>query len=149
MQLCYADYAVLYGDNPDVQKAFSRYLWDAEKVVNDMTTGVDGICKLKVAFPTDEYAAESVKRAIVAVIDKIYQIDDMNRKLAAGKVAKSKSAGNESISYETGTGEIAKAVSSTAEQSLLYSAIVERYLSGIADANGVNLLYRGLYPYKV
>lgn len=148
MQICYADYALLYGENQEVEKAFARYSWEAERVVNDMTTGVDGICKLKVAFPTAEYDVECVKRAMAAVIDKMAQVDSMSRKLASGGVVKSRSAGNESISYETG-GEIATAAASQSEQRRLYSSVIEQYLRDVADANGVNLLYRGLYPYKV
>lgn len=148
MQISYSDYAVLYGTNPAVESAFPRYSWDAERIVNDLTTGVDGVCKLKVAFPTDNYAVECVKRATAAVIDKMAQVDEMSRKLASGGVVKSRSAGNESISYEI-SGEISSAAASQAEQTRLYSTVIEHYLRGVSDANGVNLLFRGMYPYKV
>lgn len=148
MLVNYSDYAVMYGANEVVEKAFNRYAFDAEKVVNDLTTGVDGICKLQVACPTKSYDLECVKRAILAVIDKMAQIDSMNAKLASGGVVKSRSAGNESISYETG-GEIASVAASYSEQTRLFNRVVEHYLSGVHDMNGVNLLYRGMYPYTV
>ncbi|MBQ0074492.1 MAG: hypothetical protein KBT34_09885 [Prevotella sp.] len=148
MKYTYSDYALLYGANSEVEKSFNRILWDAEKIVNDLTTGVDGICKLRVAFPNDEYSKEAVKRAILAVVDKIAKVEEMNRKIASGGVVKSMSAGNESVSYETGS-EIASVAASDSEQRMYYSRIAEHYLSGVGDSNGVNLLYRGMYPYRV
>lgn len=148
MRYTYSDYALLYGKNDRVEKSFNRIIWDAEKIVNDITTGVDGICKLRVAYPTDEYAKEAVKRAVLAVVDKIAKVEEMNDKIAGGEIVKSRSAGNESISYETNS-EVASVAASSSEQRMYYARTVERYLSGVSDSNGVNLLYRGMYPYRV
>ena len=63
----------------------------------------------------------------------------------------SRSAGNESISY-SGAGDLAKsssiaaAVADPQAREKLYRDTVTDYLSGVQDANGVNLLYMGRYP---
>ena len=57
-------------------------------------------------------------------------------------------AGNESISFSFGDAKTLADVSaadiSTRNQAI--SNIVYEFLSGVADANGVNLLYMGQYP---
>ena len=68
----------------------------------------------------------------------------------SNKVA-SKSAGNESISYvtssNTGTATlIDKCLADKEAQKQLYSDTIRDYLSGVADDNGVSLLYMGMYP---
>lgn len=130
------------------------------------TTGIDGVRKLAVAFPTDEYAAECVKRCaceLVSILDQLKQAQANALKASGytetesglqGKVISSVSAGNESISYTVGnSGSNAtvfdKAVSDQSEEEALYSAAISKYLSGIADANGVNLLFLGKYPYPI
>ena len=67
------------------------------------------------------------------------------------KQVASKSAGNESISYVTsgssGTATlIDKCLADKEAQKQLYDDKIRNYLSGITDANGVNLLYMGIYP---
>ena len=54
------------------------------------------------------------------------------------------SAGNESVHYAA----LNAADARTASEGI-YKAIVREYLVGAADANGVNLLYMGRYPYPV
>ena len=79
------------------------------------TTGIDNVKKLKQFFPTDEEDAQTVKRCaakIINILDQIRQAEvsameargfestDMGMK---GKVISSVTAGNESISYSTGS----------------------------------------------
>jgi hypothetical protein len=68
-----------------------------------------------------------------------------------GKVIASVTAGNESITYSTGTNGFATAVDAAvmdkAARDKLLSDTVREYLSGVEDANGVKLLYMGCYPY--
>ena len=68
-----AYYSDLYGpiDGAD----FKRLLWDACRKVDNYTTGVDGVRKLSVAFPTDEFAAESVRRCCAKVLNLMHQIE--------------------------------------------------------------------------
>ena len=69
------------------------------------------------------------------------------------RVISSVSSGSESVSYATGsaarsgTTAIDAAVSDPGARARLLDDIVRRYLSGVKDANGVNLLYMGRYPY--
>lgn len=154
-----AYYANLYG--PIDEADYCRLSWDACRKVDNYTTGVDGVRKLSVAFPTDEFAAESVRRCVAKVLNLMHQIEQAEKSAAAangyvetesglrGKVISSVSAGNESISYavnhQTAT-EIGKAVSDATERERLFERTVRERLSGVADANGANLLYMG--PYK-
>ena len=58
-------------------------------------------------------------------------------------------AGNEAISYsetKNANTEIDAAVADRTARDRLLAWIVWDYLRGIEDANGVNLLYMGLYP---
>ena len=64
-----------------------------------------------------------------------------------GKVVSSVSAGNESISYSVGSDTaINLAVKDLEARKKLIYATIREHLSGAKDANGVNLLYMGVYP---
>ena len=57
------------------------------------------------------------------------------------------SAGNESISYSVGNATmIDKALSDPTVKEKLFRDTIREGLSGVTDANGVNLLYMGVYP---
>jgi hypothetical protein len=59
------------------------------------------------------------------------------------------------MSFATGTGAslgntlIDSVLADKAAQEKLYVDIVQEYLSGVADANNVNLLYAGVYPARM
>lgn len=159
----YEYYKTLYS-TPEISEIdFKRYLFDACKKVDYHTTGVDGVKKLKIAFPVSEDDAESVKRCIISVIDtmhKIKQAEESARSAKGyakqedgtlrGKVVTSITSGSESISFSGNTGNatlVEKALSDPAVQNKMYNDIITEYLSGTEDANGVNLLYMGQYPY--
>lgn len=162
----YIDYEYYTGmyDNPDItEKEFKRYVYDVEKRIDSLTTGVDNVRKLKIAFPVDEEDAESVKRCLVAMIDLTHRIKKAEKTMEAargytersdgsmqGRIVKSVSSGNESITYSAGNESsmsiIDKALADKKMQNQLYRDMAIEYLSGVADANGVNLLYMGRYP---
>lgn len=159
----YSYYKSLYGDQAITETDFNRLSWDAQRKIDAATTGIDGIRKLSIAFPTDEYDAESVKRCACKLIYLLYKMEEAERVMSQGrgytetenglrgKVISSVSAGNESVSYTVGNNSnavtlIDKALSDNAVQDKLFQATIREYLSGIADANGVNLLYMGRYP---
>lgn len=140
---------------------FNRYLWDAELYIDKATTGADGIKKLMVAFPADEYSAVAVKRCACELLELIRSVGMFAKNLekATGLVdggnglrknmISSVSAGTESVSYATN--QVESVVSKLAsadfkERSRAYTELVSERLSGIFDANGVNLLYMGKYP---
>lgn len=154
------DYTAVY-DGID-EKQFNRLACEACRVADYHTTGADNVKKLKIAFPTDEDDAKAVKHCICKLINIMVQIEAAEKVIAQGKgytetesglrgkVITSVSAGNESISYSAGGGNTAtmidKALADKAVQNRLFSDTVREYLSGVTDANGVNLLYMGPYP---
>lgn len=160
MYISYEEYSELYDGMDSMQ--FNHFSFDAFRVMDRHTTGVDNVRKLKSYFPTDESDAQAVKRCAAKIIHTMHQIQQAEATMASGrgyestehgmrgKVISSVSAGNESISYSTGgsAGEsvIDLAVRDKHTRDKLISDIVREGLSGVADANGVNLLYMGPYP---
>lgn len=161
----YDCYRTLYGEKALEQSDFERIGWDAEREIDKATSGVDGVKKLKVAFPANEYDAEAVKRCVCALVEFLYQIETAERNAnfigqyteradgsLQGKVVSSVSAGNESISYAVGKSAetyISNAIKSLQDRDVTVYAFIASRLYGVSDANGVNLLYGGKYPYKV
>lgn len=161
----YEYYKSLYGEKALAESDFTRLLWDAEREIDKATSGVDNVRKLKVAFPTNEEDAETVKRCVCALVEFLKQIEDVERNANSlgqyaeradgslqGKVVSSVSAGNESISYAVGKSAdtaISNATKSLQDRDVTVYAFIASRLHGISDANGVNLLFGGRYPYRV
>lgn len=139
----------LYGADAIDSALFNRLVWNAEKLVCSATTGVDGICKLKVAFPTIPEDVETVKRCICNIVYLMGKIEIANNDTESGKVVASVSAGNESISYSVGGGLIGAVLSDKKAQSKLFNDTINDYFQSVKDNNGVNLLYAGIYPYLI
>ena len=146
MYVDYEFYKTLYGTTVD-EKVFDRLIWNAEKLVKNAVTGVDGRCKLDFAFPDVAYDAEAVKRCECALVDIMAKIEKAETEAEGNKTVKSVSAGNESISYDTGSGLIGKVLANKSAQSRLYADTINEYLRGTKDKNGVNLLFGGAYPF--
>lgn len=148
MYIDYEYYKSLYGEKALAETDFKRLSWDAERAIDKATSCVDGVKKLKVAFPVDEYDAEVVKRCVCDLIDYLSQLEKaQSTMLNDGGIVVSKSAGNESISYANADSDIGNALKSAkGKEKAIYSFIVSK-LSGVSDANGVNLLFAGRYPY--
>lgn len=149
----FAYYTSLYGDIP--QATFNRLVWGAETKINNATTGVDGVGKLKTAFPTDTDDIERIKRCVAKLVNLMHQVETAEQSASRvatengvrGGVISSISAGNESISYATGGATMAeKAVTDRSVLDRACFDTIREYLSGTTDANGVNLLYMGAYP---
>ena len=161
----YEYYKSLYGDKEIPEEVFYRLLWDAEREIGKATSGVDGVKKLKIAFPIDEEDAESVKRCISELVSFLYKLEEAENNANSlgqyteredgsfqGKVVSSVSAGNESISYAVGKSAetaISTAVKSVKDKEMVVYQFISSRLSGVSDANGVNLLFAGKYPYYV
>lgn len=134
---------------------FDRLAWEASRLLDRYTTGADGVKKLREAFPTEETDAEAVKRCVCRLILQMHQIGQAE---AAGGYTSTEngyrrnqitavSAGNESITYAGGNSSAMDAAAADPiVRERLYEDTVRAYLSGAADANGVNLLYMGCYP---
>lgn len=161
----YEDFKALYGGEGLGEADFDRLSWEAERLMDDATTGVDGVRKLRAAMPKCKYGRETVKRCACALVDTLRQIDEAAEAIRKaqsfaenadgtlqGRVITSRSAGGESISYAAGSaasqGKTAAgaAVGDLTARQRLMDDTVRRYLSGVPDANGVNLLYMGSYP---
>lgn len=161
----YEYYKVIYGDIPEAD--FNRLSWEAFRKMDVATTGLGNVKKLKVAFPTDEEDAEAVRRCAGALVSELYKLQQAEESARSaqgyiqhedgslqGKVVSSVSAGNESISYSVNGSSGSKTaidqiLSDKAAQEQYFNNIIIEYLSGIADSNGVNLLYMGQYPYRL
>ncbi|MBQ9081922.1 MAG: hypothetical protein IJY28_00295 [Clostridia bacterium] len=135
---------------------FEQLAWEASRMADRYTTGLDGVRKLRKAFPVDEMDAEAVKRCVCRLILLMHQIGQAE---AAGGYTSTEngyhrnqiaavSAGNESVTYASGgnVSVIASAAADRAVREQLYANTIWAYLSGVADANGVSLLYMGCYP---
>ena len=161
----YEYYKSLYGNKAIPETDFNRLLWDAEREIDKATSGVDGLRKLQVAFPTSDYDTEAVKRCVCSLVEFLKQIEDAERNAnllgqyaeradgsLQGKVVSSVSAGNESISYavsKSADTAISNAIKDLQSKDMAVYQFITSRLSGVSDANGVNLLFGGEYPYRV
>lgn len=145
----------IYKDVPE--ENFKNLEWEARRIIDACTTGIDNVKKLAVAYPIDLDDAETVKRCMCKLIKLIYDINTAEASRGAVQredgtvvsgVVSSVSSGSESISYATSGGTaIDAAVGDIAARRSLMLHTVKEYLTGVTDANGVNLLYMGVYPY--
>lgn len=139
------DYTAMYGVIEGT--LFSRFSFEAEKIIDNHTTTLDGVKKLRVAFPTDPYSVECITHCmgiLVYMMSEMFVADNTETK----KIA-SVSSGSESISYVTGDSLIDKMRTDIGERDKAFASLVKEYLSGVTDENGVPLLYRGAYPIEL
>lgn len=159
MYITYEEYTKLY-DAID-EAVFTRLEFDACRVMDIHTTGIDNVRKLNRFPPTDEYNAQAVKHCAAKIVNLLYQIHEAEAAAAMGRgytetaqglqrrIISRIEAGNEAISYsETKLSNTAidAAVSDKRARDKLLAETVWDYLRGVEDANGVNLLYMGMYP---
>lgn len=158
MYIEFNDYVQFYQDGCDLQ-SFNRLSIEACRKLDYHTTGLDGVKKLKAAFPTDEDDARMVRYCACKIVHILGQIEAAEAAMKSargyeetergirGRVITSVTAGNESISYSAGGGSTAtlidKALADKSVQDKLITDTIRECLSGIRDANGVNLLFMG------
>lgn len=152
--MAYADHTfysgAFYGDVLTADNA-ERWLDRASDEVDHLTFG-----RLISAFPTVEAHAVKVKKAVCAIAEALYRIDEQRKAALVQKATDgsyhgavaSISSGKESISYVSGSNATASSVyaaaaADTAAQAALIRDIAAAYLANIPDANGINLLYAG------
>lgn len=149
-QASFAEYKALYGEELD-QAGYDRLAWQAKRAMDGVTTGVDGVRKLDAAPPAEEYGAQAVKRCQMALVHLLHEME-----MAAGTVTRedgtvtgravtSITAGAESVTFAAPAGTSG----GSAERQRVLRETAEEYLDGVADANGVPLLYGGIYPVKL
>jgi hypothetical protein len=156
-------YASLFPKD-DVEDDWSRLSWEASSLMDRLTSGVDGIKKLTVHPPTgdDEKSVKMCACNLVHLMHRIELLEQATEQASAlvtdadgtvhGAVVSSKSAGNESISYATGTSAskgttLSAAASDPLTRDKLLRDTAIAYLSGVKDANGVGVLYGGAYSH--
>lgn len=159
MYITFDEYLQLY--DPMEKQVFNRLAFDACRVMDIHTTGPDNVKKLKHFFPTDEDSVAAVKHCAAKIMNLLYQIHEAENAAAMGRgyteteqglqrrIISRVEAGNEAISYseiKLSNTTIDAAVSDKAVRDKLLADTVREYLSGVTDANGVNLLYMGRYP---
>lgn len=158
--MAYADYKFYtekyYGDTVP-ESDFQKYAERASDRIDAITFD-----RLVNGFPEEERAVTKVKKAVCAVADALYQIDQIKKAsmetigtvtredgTVVSKAVSSVSSGSESISFASGSSGGAEsiygqaAVDQKVESVLLYQVAVE-YLSGVTDNKGICLLYAGM-----
>lgn len=158
--MAYADYqfytTTYYGDTVP-ESDFPKYAERASDRIDMITFDrlVDGL-------PDDERSQTKIKKAVCALADAIYQIDQVKKAsmeavgtvtredgTVVSKAVSSVSSGSESISFTTGPSGGTEsiygqaAIDKKVESVLLYQVAME-YLSGVTDKKGICLLYAGL-----
>ena len=145
-----------YGDTVP-ESEFPKYAERASDRIDSITFD-----RLVNGFPEEERAVTKVKKAVCAMADALYQIDQIKKAsmesvgtvtkedgTVVSKAVSSISSGSESISFATGSSGGTEsiygqaAVDKKVESVLLYQVATE-YLSGVTDKKGICLLYAGL-----
>lgn len=119
--------------------------------------------KLQFAFPTKKKDKEAVKDCLCELTEFLYQLDSYQRAamdsagvvkqddgMVRGKVVTSISSGSESIGYSAKSSADTSLMEAAKDKKVadaMINSMVRDGLSGIPDANGVNLLYAGM-PYS-
>lgn len=158
--MAYADYQFYiekyYGDTVP-ESDFTKYSDRASDRIDMITFE-----RLVNGFPEEERAVAKVKKAVCAVADALYQIDQIKKSsmesvgtvtredgTVVSKAVSSISSGSESISFATGSSGGTEsiygqaAIDKKVESVLLYQVATE-YLSGVTDKKGICLLYAGM-----
>lgn len=158
--MAYADYQFYtekyYGDTVP-ESDFPKYAERASDRIDAITFE-----RLVNGFPEEERAVTKVKKAVCAVADALYQIDQIKKAsmetigtvtredgTVVSKAVSSVSSGSESISFASGSSGGAEsiygqaAVDKKVESVLLYQVATE-YLSSVTDKKGICLLYAGM-----
>lgn len=144
MYIDYADYVKLYNDISEAD--FPNYQYKACAIVNNNTTGVDGVRKLDKYFPTAEYDVMAIKACACEIAHALHSINkSLSNDSTEGKAIASISSGSESVSYVNHGNIYTEACADMRARNALMADICKEFLAGAKDANGVNLLYMGVY----
>nr|DAY77727.1 MAG TPA: Head Tail Connector Protein [Caudoviricetes sp.] len=157
--MAYTDYefykSKFYGDTVP-ESDFLKYAERASDRIDQYTFDrlVDGL-------PENERVKTKVQKAVCAVADTMYQIDQIKKAsmdaigtiqredgTVVNKAVSSVSSGNESISYDTGSnisGNVyAQASMDKKVENALLLNVATEYLAGATNDKGICLLYAGL-----
>lgn len=145
--MAYADYEFytdVYSGSTIAEPDFERMANRASRLVDVVTHR-----RLFNAYPEDEYTDLQIKMCVCDIADKMMEIDKYNKAAALDEsgnasLVKSVSAGSESITYSTTDTKYAELSKDDSKARAYYRSIVTDYLQGLADANGIHLLYAGV-----
>ena len=127
----------------------NKYLSRASDELDTLTYG-----RLIKAYPTEHIYDEKVQKAVCAVAECLYKIEEQRKAVASridtdgkytGPISSIK-AGEESVSYtsvNSSSSVYSAAAASKEAQNQLIAETVARYIANVPDANGINLLYAG------
>nr|DAH26634.1 MAG TPA: Head Tail Connector Protein [Caudoviricetes sp.] len=157
--MAYTDYefykSKFYGDTVP-ESDFLKYAERASDRIDQYTFD-----RLAGGLPDDERVKTKVQKAVCAVADTMYQIDQIKKAsmdtigtiqredgTVVNKAVSSVSSGNESISYATGSNissnvYVQASMDKKVENALLLNVATE-YLAGVTNDKGICLLYAGL-----
>lgn len=139
-----SEYEALYGAISAGD--FTRLSYDASRLMDYMTTGIDNVKKLQ-AYPPAGDDVMMCCAKLISLMKTIESLDGATERedgTVVSKAVSSISSGSESMSF--GSNAISAAATDITARNTLLADTVKAYLSGIEDANGVNLLYMGRYP---
>ena len=146
----------------DYEFYFSRYFGDvlteatAPKWLECASDAVDNITfhRLEQGMPEEEAHVVRVRKAVCALAEVLYRVDQQRAVTSASKDAQgnlrpavaSMTSGKESVSYVQSAEAYvyAKAASDSAALNSLLQSEAERYLANVPGPDGVNLLYAGV-----
>lgn len=128
----------------------ARWLDRASDELDALTFG-----RIVSAMPTDEAHTAKIRKATCAIAEALFRIDEETHAMGAQRAqdgsyhgaVSSVSSGRESVTYaQNGAGatSFASAAADESTRRVLIGDIAAKYLAGIPDANGVNLLYAGV-----
>lgn len=129
----------------DINKYLSRASDELDTLTYD---------RLVKAYPTEQIYSEKVQKAVCAVAECLYKIEEQRKAVAArvdtdgkytGPISSIK-AGEESVSYtsvNSSSSVYSAAAASKEAQNQLVAETAARYIANVPDANGINLLYAG------
>lgn len=127
----------------------NKYLSRASDELDTLTYG-----RLIKAYPTEQIYDEKVQKAVCAVAECLYKIEEQRKAVASrldtdgkytGPISSIK-AGEESVSYASVNNSSSvyfAAAASKEAQNQLIAETAARYIANVPDANGINLLYAG------
>lgn len=127
----------------------NKYLSRASDELDTLTYG-----RLIKAYPTEQIYDEKVQKAVCAVAECLYKIEEQCKAVASrldtdgkytGPISSIK-AGEESVSYtsvNSSSSVYSAAAASKEAQNQLIAETAARYIANVPDANGINLLYAG------
>ena len=127
----------------------NKYLSRASDELDTLTYG-----RLIKAYPTEQIYDKKVQKAVCAVAECLYKIEEQRKAVASridtdgkytGPISSIK-AGEESVSYtsvNSSSSVYSAAAASYEAQNQLIAETAARYIANVPDANGINLLYAG------